>query len=121
MLVTEKKSEKNSEFEYERLVQKEEVMEKGAYAPLTETGTVYVNSILASCYANTIVNDLAHYLFQPLVLLSKYVDIEYFKFFGASESRNESSNDESYGIFWYCKFFLNLLPYIPFSSYIVSF
>ncbi|RMZ99091.1 Neurogenic locus Notch [Brachionus plicatilis] len=120
LLITEKK-ESNSPFEFDRLVQKEEVMEAGAFAPLTETGTVYVNSILASCYANTVVNDLAHYVFKPIIFLSKYINVDYFKYFTSDYTREQSSNDESTGIFWYCKLFLNLLPYIPFSSYIVSF
>ena len=120
LLVTEK-NEKKRPFEFERLVQKEEVIETGAYAPLTETGTVYVNSILASCYANTVVNDLAHYLFKPIIFFSKYINIDYFKYFMTDYTRDQTSNDENTGIFWYCKFFLNLLPYIPFSSYIVSF
>lgn len=120
LLVTESK-EPNSPFEFERLVQKEEVVEAGAFAPLTETGTVYVNSVLASCYANTVVNDLAHYLFKPIIFLSNYINVDYFKYFTSDYTRQSSSEDETTGIFWYCKFFLNLLPYIPFSSYIVSF
>ncbi|XP_068242658.1 indian hedgehog protein-like [Palaemon carinicauda] len=41
------------------------VLKKGAYVPLTQTGTIFVNSILASCYAS-VTHDLAHTALAPV-------------------------------------------------------
>lgn len=114
-------SEGKGGFELEEIVELGESYEYGAYAPLTESGTLAVNSLLASCYANTIVPELAHYLFKPIVLLSKFFDYDF------ASSKNAPINDlneplsiES-GIFWYARFFYHLVPYIPFSSQLVFF
>lgn len=38
---------------------------RGAYAPLTEEGTILVNGVLASCYALTEKQNIAHFSFLP--------------------------------------------------------
>lgn len=43
----------------------------GAFAPLTEQGTIVVNNILASCYAKINNADLAHNAFMPYRFIAK--------------------------------------------------
>ncbi len=59
----------------EQVIELREVYRNGAYAPLTESGTIVVDSVLASCYANTNWHTAAHFLFQPLIQFSKYFNI----------------------------------------------
>jgi hypothetical protein len=94
-----------------------EVYEEGAFAPLTEAGTLAVNSIYASCYANVVENSWAHYLFQPVIQASKYFTS--LKFY--DETAVELGNEEESGMFWYARFFFKILPYLPFSSSIAYF
>jgi hypothetical protein len=94
-----------------------EVYEEGAYAPLTEAGTLAVNSIYASCYANVVANSWAHYLFQPIIQASKYfTDLKFY-----DETSEDSAGAEESGMFWYARFFFKILPYLPFSSSIAYF
>ncbi|XP_066979483.1 indian hedgehog B protein-like [Macrobrachium rosenbergii] len=41
------------------------VLKQGAYVPLTQTGTIFVNNILASCYAS-VTHDIAHTALAPV-------------------------------------------------------
>lgn len=125
---------KTNSVNMDKIISIEYVSEYGAYAPLTESGNLLVNSVLASCYANTLFNDLAHYVLYPIIQLSKYFNFEFlFKlvpFDDLPEKLPEADdfnpfnnkmniNDSEDGVHWYAKFFYNLLPYIPFSSYLV--
>lgn len=65
--------------------------ETGVYAPLTAHGTLLVNGILTSCYANIEWHEMAHRSFSPLRLL-------YSMFSFLPEL---IGND---GIHWYCHF-----------------
>jgi len=44
----------------ERIVSVDEALEKGAYAPLTEHGTLVVNGLVASCYSSFRSHSFAH-------------------------------------------------------------
>jgi hypothetical protein len=104
----------------DEIIEIENVLEKGAYAPLTESGTISVNSIYASCYSNTIVHEIAHIVMQPIILINKLID--FFNLIDlASFTSTTSPSNYNNGIYWYPNFFYNLLPYIPFSSYAVVF
>ena len=83
------------------------VVEKGAYAPLLESGTISVNNLLASCYANTKWQGLVHFAFQPVIHLSNYFNME-----------NTQTNSEMLpnGINWYAGVLSSFLPFIPMSS-----
>jgi len=49
----------------------EKQMHKGAYSPLTETGNIVVDNILASCYASFDSQWVAHKAFSPIRLMAK--------------------------------------------------
>lgn len=109
--------------EFERIIEIETVYEQGAFAPLTEEGTLMVNSLYVSCYANTIVHDLAHFLFQPIIKWSvyfrDYFDMLFYRLF--TDVQIDETHSQQEGIYWYAKMFLNLLPFIPFASNVVFF
>ena len=60
----------------DNVIELKEIYEEGAYAPLLESGTISVNNILASCYANIKWHHLAHFVLQPIIKLSNYFDFE---------------------------------------------
>ncbi|XP_060683710.1 indian hedgehog protein-like [Hemiscyllium ocellatum] len=62
---------------------------EGAYAPLTQHGTLVVNGVLASCFAAIDGHGLAHLAFAPLRLCYQLTSI-----FGGGASRQE-------GVHWY--------------------
>ena len=111
-LITEDSVEQIAEIKY--------VYEKGAYAPLTESGTISVNQIAASCYAHTKYPGFIHLLFQPIIQYSKYFSIESptMDYLFQSESKEMILPKDA---FWYTKFLFNLLPYVPYSSSFIIF
>jgi hypothetical protein len=114
---------------YEKIAELRETYESGAYAPLTEHGTVAVNSLMASCYANTRFHNFIHLLFQPVIFVSKYfndngaLDSESHKLLTPSRTTIGMGDEANMftNMFWYAEFLLNLLPFVPFSSSIVVF
>jgi len=48
------------------IISTEQVLDKGANSPLTESGSIVVNDILASCYAAHNNHDAIHMFFAPL-------------------------------------------------------
>jgi len=99
-----------------------EVFEKGAYAPLTESGTVLVDSILASCYANTNWHEAAHFVFKPIIKLSSVLNIERELIGTAGAVVGEAGKVElPESVFWYARLIHKLVPWIPFSSDYVFF
>ena len=103
----------------EQVTEIERVYEKGAYAPLTESGTISVNSIVASCYANTKYYNIAHLLFQPLIQFSKYFNIDSvtLEHYFAAESSDYILPSDA---FWYAKFVFNLISSLPYSSTLIT-
>jgi hypothetical protein len=91
--------------DFERVVDIEIKIEKGAYAPLTEDGTLYVNDILVSCYANIQSHKIAHFAMQPLIFMSK--------FFGSFETSVENSKVFSGNSFWYSDFLFSFVTSLP--------
>lgn len=61
----------NGQLKPTRVSKIETQMHNGAYAPLTEMGTLVVDNILASCYANVDSHWLAHIAVSPIRLLAK--------------------------------------------------
>ncbi|XP_037313278.2 desert hedgehog protein [Pungitius pungitius] len=55
-----------------RIVSVSEEESVGVYAPLTEAGSVFVEGVLASCYALMDDHRLAHWAFGPVRLLSSF-------------------------------------------------
>jgi hypothetical protein len=114
---------------YEKIIELRETYESGAYAPLTEQGTIAVNSLMVSCYANTRFHNFIHLLFQPVIFISKYfsdkgaLDSESHKLITPSRTTIGMGDEANMftNMFWYAEFLLNLLPFVPFSSSIVVF
>ena len=104
------------------IVKIETIFDMGVYAPLTESGTLAVNSIFASCYANTLWHNLAHLFFYPIIQISKYFNIDALnQYMENTWSQIKNEDDKTKGIFWYAKFFHSIVDYIPFSSSLVAF
>lgn len=77
----------------------------GAFAPLTQTGNVIVNQVLASCYANINDQSLAHASFWP-VRVSSSIGRFFYSTFTSRDMRNGRRFDTSptslpTGIHWY--------------------
>ena len=99
----------SEENENEIIIDLSKVMEKGAYAPLLETGTISVNNLLASCYANTKWHNLAHFAFKPVIKMSNYFNVD-------STISNKNDIALPNGVNWYTGLLSSFLPYVPMSS-----
>ena len=96
----------NGERKHDRCTKIESIQDKGAYAPLTESGTIMVNNVLASCYANTYNHELAHLVFKPVRFWYTYIN-DYVATANSTDLKRED------GINWYAKAFLNIVNTIP--------
>ena len=76
------------------------VEEKGVYAPLTESGTVLVDEILASCYANIEQHYLAHWVFKPYVYFKRFLDMIVLNF---------RAHESDKGLNGYARFLMDLV------------
>ena len=97
----------------DNVIELKEIYEEGAYAPLLESGTISVNNILASCYANIKWHHLAHFVLQPIIQLSNYFDFD----------QLDENIDPNYyadylptNVFWYARYLNWATGYIPFSN-----
>lgn len=63
MLVT--SSLNHSSLKFSKVVKIDQVTRNGVFAPLTEDGTIIVDGVLASCYANIHSENIAHAAFLP--------------------------------------------------------
>lgn len=93
----------NSTVRPDRIVSITTSVSKGAYAPLTTTGNLFVNDVTASCYAVVNSQTLAHLSFFPVRLAHSFVE------FGNYLSRHlrstpvvrSSSQGVDSGVNWY--------------------
>ncbi|KAL1132703.1 hypothetical protein AAG570_010655 [Ranatra chinensis] len=72
------------------------VADQGVFAPLTQTGTIIVDGVLASCYAVVESQSLAHYAFAPVRI---YTNAKH-------------SFHTQVGVHWYAKFLYDLSDYV---------
>lgn len=89
--------------ELSKVTQVETVSAVGKYAPLTEEGTIIVDGILSSCYADIAAEqDDIHSLFAPLQFLHSVMP----------RLANENPNQE--GIHWYPRTLMQLRKYMKY-------
>lgn len=113
----------------DRVSKIEEVFETGVYAPLTLSGTIVVNEIVASCYAVIFSQRLAHLSFAPLRLLNT-VELSFKHFYAittspfvASASRDGSLTARYLppnGVHWYCRFLERLTKIFVPNSWLLE-
>ena len=84
------------------------IIEYGAYAPLLQSGTISVNNILASCYANTKWHNLVHLIFQPIIKISSYLNVNKYDLY--------KSNDLPDSVFWYAGVIYSLKDYLKYMD-----
>lgn len=113
----------SSEIIEDSVVEIKAVLKYGVYAPLTKTGTVVVNDIVASCYATVDSQVLAHYAFLPL-RLSWNIQEGLFRIWNilnkpltiwSEDSNPVTSNSRqlhSYGVHWYAKLLYTVADYL---------
>jgi len=90
--------------EMSEVVQIEKVSEKGIVTPLTASGQIVVDGMVASCYADTFRDNFSHWtihadFFQPLIALS------------AIAPSLTSSDLPSGSIHWYARFLMAIRSY----------
>ncbi|CAF1255464.1 unnamed protein product [Adineta steineri] len=78
-------------------------MKKGYYAPLTMKGTLLINNILASCYAN--IND--HYLAQYSMAPFRY----YYKFTRFISLHDPFNINKTEGLHWTVNYMFHFARY----------
>jgi indian hedgehog protein len=101
----------------EYIIELNEIYQYGAYAPLLESGTILVNDILASCYANTKWHNLVHFVFQPIIKLYNIININDYQL----TIDNESNNNNDDNIFWYARYLYSFFKYVPYSESFIVF
>jgi hypothetical protein len=64
----------DADLNMDAIVSLDVVYDKGAYAPMTEAGTIIVNNVVASCYANFRSHNFAHFAMPILSSLGQMVN-----------------------------------------------
>lgn len=114
----------------DRISKIEEIFETGVYAPLTTSGTIVVNDVVASCYAVIFSQRLAHLSFAPLRLFSalelsfkRFYMITTSPFVAKSASRNSSLTARYLppnGVHWYCRFLERVTEFFVPNSWLLE-
>lgn len=112
----------------DRIVNIEVIYQTGVYAPLTVTGTIVVNDVVASCYAVIYSQRLAHLAFAPIrfynsvtTSFSNFYDImtKAVKTKSQSVGRRHAPPPQS-GIHWYCRLLQGIADIIVPSSFMLE-
>lgn len=102
-----------------RVVQVTMVTEQGLYAPLTNEGTLFVNDVLASCYAHWPSHKMAHLAMAPFRVLVRIAHLlgPIFNHFSpvGFDSISQRKSPET-GIHWYSNLLLGIAQRIGISS-----
>lgn len=103
----------------DRIVKIESVLRDGVYAPLTSTGTLLVNDVLASCYATVDSQLLAHWAFSPIRLVFNVKNGLYRLWtlvskpmVGWSDDSGGRTTQPQAGVFWYAKLLYAAADYL---------
>ena len=100
-------SDNDGVIQNETIIKIQKIKEMGVYAPLTESGTMFVDNIYVSCYADTKKHELAHYVFKVYFNARNI----YEKIINILNIKNQSSNDHQTGLHWYANLLLNFFPF----------
>ncbi|KAI4459240.1 hedgehog [Holotrichia oblita] len=92
------------------IVKVRQIVSTGVFAPLTLTGTVVVDGVLASCYATIDSQSIAHWAFTPIRLmlnfnqgLHRMWNLLRKPLEGWEDDINIVSSTPSRGVYWYAK------------------
>lgn len=113
----------------DRIVNIEIIYQTGVYAPLTVTGTIVVNNVVASCYAVIYSQRLAHLAFAPIRFYNS-MTISFNNFYDtmtkAVKRKNQSTAltvqhiQPQSGIHWYCRLLQGIADFIVPSSFMLE-
>ena len=95
----------------DKVIELEKIVHYGAYAPLTEHGTLLVDNTLVSCFANVFSHELAQFSFLPVRLWKRYVD--------NFDSDQGKLDNKSY-MNKYLTLLIQIMKYPPFSYAFVN-
>lgn len=101
------------------LVNVRSVLKRGVYAPLTTTGTVVVDDVVASCYAIIDSQTIAHWAFAPVRFVSNARDSmnliwNYVRHpvNSLSEYKAKTTTNPKVGVHWYPKMLYTIANYL---------
>ncbi len=112
----------------DRITKIETIYETGVYAPLTVTGTIVVNDVIASCYAVIFSQRLAHLSFAPMRLYNA-LETSFKKFYFVvtkpfiAPSQNSSVTSRYIppnGVHWYCRLLQSVSEFFVPNSWLLE-